>query len=536
MTGKATASMVSLLCVMSLCACVSQGTQVTNDAGANENRISDKVPEKEKGKAAKNEKSTAKQKKGGDLKNDADKIAGERPAELDIDDFVSEYKGSSIAGRPTRDSIAIHIIAEAGMEAYIEYGVEPGKFTLATAPVKSVTGRIIQTDIHGLSDDTGYYYRVRFKADGDTGYAIGAEKSFHTARARGSTFSFGVQGDSHPERPGKMYNADLYRLTMNHAMDAGLDLYLTMGDDFSIERLIEKNVKSRDAVDSAYFGQWPFLSIAGGSCSLFLVNGNHEQAAMYMLDGTADSFAAMAGRARVEIYPLPAPDSFYGGDAEEVESVGLLRDYYSWEWGDALFAVIDPYWHSRVPVDNVAGGGAEKRKDMWDITLGDAQYGWLRGTLAASKAKYKFVFSHHVLGTGRGGIEMAGLYEWGGKNEKGADEFAAKRPGWEMPIHELFVTYGVSAFFQGHDHIFAYQTLDGVVYQSLPNPADDTYQAFNADAYKSGTKLPDSGFVKVRVAQDKATVEYVRSYLGKDAKPGHPDGEVAFSYEIAPSR
>ena len=39
------------------------------------------------------------------------------------------------------------------------------------------------------------------------------------------------------------------------------------------------------------------------------------------------------------------------------------------------------------------------------FTLGDAQYHWFKRTLEQSKAKYKFVFAHHVLGTGRGGID-----------------------------------------------------------------------------------------------------------------------------------
>jgi sugar lactone lactonase YvrE len=274
---------------------------------------------------------------------------------------------------------------------------------------------------------------------------------------------------------------------------------------------------------------------------LFLVNGNHEQAARCNLDGTPASPAVLAGRARTRFYPLPAPDAFYGGDAERVEHVGLLRDYYSWTWGDALFVVIDPYWHSAAAVDNEAGvegrdrdqkpdGG--KKRDLWGVTLGDVQYRWLTRTLTESKVRWKFVFSHHVLGTGRGGIECADLFEWGGKNKRGQDEFAAKRPGWALPIHQLMVKAGVTVFFQGHDHLFARQELDGVVYQSCPNPADDTYQAFNRDAYRSGDVLPNSGHLRVAVSPAKVQVEYVRSYLPKDATAAHPDGEVAFAYEV----
>jgi hypothetical protein len=318
---------------------------------------------------------------------------------------------------------------------------------------------------------------------------------------------------------------------MNNARNRNPDFYFTMGDDFSIEHLIDKNQLDQGSVNQVYSSQRDFLGIVGSSSPLFLVNGNHEQAARYLLTGTANNAAVFAGKARTQYYPLPAPGKFYSGNTEPVQNIGLLKDYYAWIWGDALFVVIDPYWHSPVPVDNVAGGG-DKRSNMWDITLGDVQYEWLKWTLANSGARYKFIFAHHVLGTGRGGIEMAGLYEWGGQNQKGVWEFDKMRPGWDMPVHELMSKYGVTIFFQGHDNLFCRQELDGVVYQTVPNPADPTYQAFNGDAYQSGDFLPNSGFLRVTVSADRVMVDYISSYLLKDENVGHQNGQITFSYTL----
>ena len=111
--------------------------------------------------------------------------------------------------------------------------------------------------------------------------------------------------------------------------------------------------------------------------------------------------------------------------------------------------VIDPYWESPVAVDNVFGG-EPKRTNMWDVTHGDDQYLWAeRHIRKKSKAKYKFVFAHHVMGNRRGGIELAGLWEWGGKNAKGVNEFATQRPRWNLPIHQLMVANKVTIFFLG---------------------------------------------------------------------------------------
>ena len=95
-------------------------------------------------------------------------------------------------------------------------------------------------------------------------------------------------------------------------------------------------------------------------------------------------------------------------------------------------------------------------------------------------------------------------FEWGGKDKRGVSDFAAKRPTWALPIHQLMAKTGVTIFFQGHDHIYARQELDGIIYQTCPNPADAKYQTFNRDAYRSGDVLPNSGHVAVQYLRDES--------------------------------
>ena len=52
-------------------------------------------------------------------------------------------------------------------------------------------------------------------------------------------------------------------------------------------------------------------------------------------------------------------------------------------------------------------------------------------------------------------------------NADGSDGFRQNRPGWEMPIHELFVKHGVNIVFHGHDHLFVREELDGIIYQEF---------------------------------------------------------------------
>jgi hypothetical protein len=506
---------------------------------------------------------------------------------------------SQILGRPSDEGVTLSVLSASAIEAYAEFGEAKGKYTGKTDKASSKAGEPFEIEIDGLEADRRYYYRLRHRQPGQGKFVAGDEYTFHTQRASGSTFAFALQGDSHPERLGKMYEPVLYVQTMRNVEKDRPDFYLTMGDDFSLDRLVNREDLSQGKVDQVYAHQRSFLGIVGRSSHLFLVNGNHEQAGQNWLDGTPDNPAVMAGKARTRFYPLPAPDEFYSGDTEEVEFVGLLRDYYAWTWGDALFVVLDPYSHSPAAVDTISvsvsstddsgdgsgggqrgerrggsgggggrgngsggggrgegrggrdrgesagderrgegggkqreGSGGGRQRDWWGMSIGDEQYEWLKKTLEQSNARFKFVFDHHVMGTGRGGVEQAGLYEWGGKDPDGTWRFDEKRPDWEMPIHQLMVKNGVTIFFQGHDHLYARQELDGVIYQEVPNPADATYQAFNSEAYRSGDILPNSGHLLVTVTPKDVRVDYVRSFLPKDETSSQKNGKIAFSYTI----
>jgi len=457
---------------------------------------------------------------------------------------------SQVLGRPTDRSVTLSLLSATAGDAYVEWkqasDTNPKRSTVVSMP----PGQPVEIEIDGLKPDAQVRYRLFTKAAGQPTFEPGAEGGFHTQRAPGSPFTFALQGDSHPERQGKMFHPDLYARTLGNVAKDRPDFYLMLGDDFSIERLIERQTLSRESVGEVYAYQRGFLGLIGSSSPLFLVNGNHEQAARYLLDGTDTNAGVLAAQARNRFYALPAPSRFYTGDEEKVERVGFLRDYYAWTWGDALFVVIDPYWHSPVAVDNRAGErahgdgkrkegdnpkegqGGKGKRDLWQITLGEAQYRWLTQTLTGSKARWKFVFAHHVNGTGRGGVEESDLYEWGGKDKRGRDQFQEKRPGWPMPIHALMVKTGVTVFFQGHDHIYAHQEREGVIYQSTPNPADSTYQAFNREAYRSGDILPNSGHLRVTVSPKDVRVDYVRAFLPSDEGDGRTNGMVAHSYSV----
>lgn len=207
--------------------------------------------------------------------------------------------------------------------------------------------------------------------------------------------------------------------------------------------------------------------------------------------------------------------------------------------------MLDPYWNTVTnPVST---------QNAWNWSLGKVQYDWLKATLQNSSASYKFVFMHHIVGgtwtladgttsncAGRGGVEVAPYFEWGGKNIDGTSGFATNRPGWDMPIHNLLVQNKVNAVFHGHDHLYAYQTLDGIVYLECPQPGALSsgvagYNTLGSAAdgkYTVGTILPSSGHIRVTVGPNQSLAEYVKVY---GAPSTALNRSIAHSFGLAPT-
>lgn len=440
----------------------------------------------------------------------------------------SEMVANTVLSCPTDNSIIINTIALADMEIQVEYGLNATELSKKTQQVRSKVTGPIEIKLENLKSNSRYYYQLVYINNGISKRST--LNQFHTQRKVGSSFTFGIQGDSHPERQGRMFMPELYRTTIQNVASSKPDFYFLMGDDFSIDHLIQKNELTKERVEGMYINQRAYLEPLSKNTALFLVNGNHEQAARYLLDDTNQNAAVLAANARNKYFSGPVPGAFYTGDSEDVKHIGLLRDYYAFEWGDALFVVIDPYWHSKQAVDNIAGSREKNVRNMWDVTLGIEQYNWFKTTLERSKARYKFVFSHHVLGTGRGGAELAKLYEWGGYSRNGISEFEKMRPGWSKPIHNLMVDNKVSIFFQGHDHLFCKQELDGLVYQTLPCPADQSYSTYNADAY-NGVQFSNSGYLQVEVDPRQVKVNYIGSALANDTT-NRKNKAIIYTYTI----
>lgn len=437
----------------------------------------------------------------------------------------SEVPATALLGRPTDTSININIVPEKNLEVFAEYKNSTSSVYTRTSAMMVKAGVPANIVISGLAPDTGYGYHLCCRIVGDTVIKYSPEYSFYTQRRPGSSFVFDVQADSHLD---DRASEALYRVTLNNVLNDKPDFLIDLGDTVMTDKL---PVKNEETYLNQYLRQRSFFDTMGHSVPLFLVLGNHDGEAGYALDRTGGNIAVLSSQFRKLYFPNPEPDRFYTGNSRNEEFTGLRQDYYAWEWGDALFVVLDPYWYTK----KKPGG----KTDGWGWTLGDVQYQWLNQTLGRSTAKYKFVFAHHLVGgsdtQGRGGVEFASLYEWGGKNRDGSWGFDQHRPGWGVPIHQLLVGNNVTAFFHGHDHFFAKQELDGVIYQEVPQPATMSSPKESPGTeygYVSGVMLESPGHLRITVSPESAMVEYVRSCLPGDRRCSPKNKAVAYSYTV----
>ncbi len=428
---------------------------------------------------------------------------------------VPEHLFNIVLGRPTACSITVRVLLHQAATASLQYGPAGGPLLLKTHEVPVAARDTVDFVLTSLQGNTRYAYRLICQPEGGPPITSN-EYSFHTQRATGSRFVFTVTSDSHLD---ENTSGEVYLRTLNNALAETPDFHFELGDTFMTGKYVKPEYS-----EPQYLAQRYYLGSLCHSAPLFFALGNH--------DGEQGSRGSLtwATQTRKRLFPNPEPDGFYTGNEQSEPVTGLPQNYYQWKWGDAQFIVLDPFRYT-----------TQRGRDgnNWSWTLGDRQYRWLKASLENTTAAYRFVFLHHLVGgspgNSRGGIEVARLWEWGGESPDGTKEFASRRPGWELPIHDLLVKHGVSIVFHGHDHLFVKQDLDGIVYQEVPQPGhprSGNIQTAKEYGYLSGETQSSSGLIRVQVGAAELRADYVRTWLPASENDNRRNGDVSYSYVV----
>ena len=358
-----------------------------------------------------------------------------------------------ILSRPASRSISVSVLCYSNSQGFIAYGKNALNLEHRTSGQEFRPGEPAAILLGGLEPDMRYFYRLHLQQ------TTNAIQSFHTARPQNAPFSFTITADSHLD---EHTNPLTYQQTLANARADKPDFHIDLGDTFMTEKHPD-----REAAAKQYLAQRYYFGQLCDSTPLFLVLGNHDGESPQGRGGAADDLSEWSNQMRKRYYPNPVPDGFYSGNEARHPKAGLLEDYYAWEWGDALFVVLDPFWFTQK--------------------------------------------------------------ERGGRNLDGSDGFQEHRPGWLAPVHQLLLQNKVTIVFHGHDHFYAKQDLDGIVYQEVPQPGypgnGKSPRSAAEYGYKTGVLLGSSGHLRVTISAKDMKVDYIRS-----------NQSTAHSYSIKPTR
>jgi len=378
-------------------------------------------------------------------------------------------------------AVKIEISSVSAVRAYVEYGYSSNKSANKSAIISITKGSVKNITLTGLKPSSNVYFRLR--------YAVGASKNYLSlpyalakTSALTSSATFAVQADPHMDENS---SADVYNATLNQIVAAAPAFLMDLGDIFMVDKLPDKseaNIRARFELMKSYYQKL-------GDIPLKITLGNHDGELGYSKFNTKSY--------RKEYFP---------------EQTGDLA-YFSFTGPDQLHISLDPFTYTTT----------NPKTDGWQWTLGKTQYDWLKSTLENSTEKFKFIYIHHLLvgdAQSRGGTEIAQFNEWGGKNKDGTDGFLSNRAGWAKPIHQLLVDNQVTIVFKGHDHLYVKQELDGIVYQTVPQPSHPGDKVDPTQyGYLGGKTVGGSGFIKVQTSSAEAQVDFIKH-----------DGSIADSY------
>jgi predicted phosphodiesterase len=388
---------------------------------------------------------------------------------------------------PASTSAQFTINSPAAGTAYLEYGLKASSYTSRTANISLKKGVENLISISGLKSNTKYYVRLRYLYSGKV-FAVTSATSFTTASAVNTANTnsiFAIQADPHMDENS---SAEIYNKTLDLIATSGAAFLIDLGDIFMVDKLADKseaNIRARYVLMKGFYERLK-------NVPLKIVLGNHDGELGYSNFNTK--------KYRAEYFPAQTSEVSYFAHVES----------------NVLHIGLDPFTYTTT----------NPKSDGWQWTLGKTQYDWLVNVLKNSKEQYKFIYIHHLLvgdAQSRGGTHIASFNEWGGKNMDGSDGFEKMRPGWGKPIHQLLKENGVSIVFKGHDHLYVKEEMDGIIYQTLPQPSHpgDATNSAIPYGYGAGKVIGGSGYLKVQTNSTEAKVDFVKY-----------DGTIADSYSI----
>jgi hypothetical protein len=406
--------------------------------------------------------------------------------------------GCELLGCPGPEGVTVNIVPRRDLTGHIRYGPvdegDPRRLALRTPEFRGRRGSPMDIALHGLAPNRTYAYQFCGREDGAGQDACGEVRTFRTGRREGEAFSFALSTDSHliPFGPHVRYHA-----TLDQIARLNPDFYITLGDEAMLHSYSAyRPALSGEEAARRYLFFRTMVSRIGCAVPYFFVLGNHDgETGFYdrLIPGLPDR----AFEARKRFIPNPGPSTYPEGGGDR-------HNYYAFTWGGALFVMLD-----------VCTYNMQRPSSPEDWTLGGRQWRWLETVFRESEAAWKFVFAHHLVGGWPYGAvgEPPGGGMWAFPYGRGGAALAGT--GEQKRLQALMASHDVTAFFYGHDHVFARSTAGGVDYFCCGQSGDvGPLPWFHLEKFRRaypGGFYPQSGWVRVDVTRTLVRVSFIKT-------------------------
>lgn len=404
-------------------------------------------------------------------------------------------------GCPTQKSMTINLVGgEDPITCYIRYAnntlEKPGWQQTESIFIAALTPKEIV--LKNLIPETEYRYQVYARKEKESDFEVVVENSFRTQKISRSSFSFAMFSDSHINPFKKARYSVLNRITSS-ILARKPDIALMLGDN------IQTFASHGGPMTEKRFGPvlYAHLRHAIGDVPsiipIFNVMGNWEGENGWH----SKEKRQWAREARLSFIPTPGVKTYPEGGSSN-------GDYYGFNWGAALFLVLNVTGYT---IPDHAMHSPIGKPDDW--SLGEKQKQWLYGRLSHSEAKWKFLFIHHTV-AGNAGDDVNSRYGRGGGR--------AANVGEQATIHKWMKEFNVQALFYGHDHVFTDIPVDGIHYVCVGSagaPWKFTEAVTGYDKY-----WKPSGYTWVDVYGNKVKIAFI------EANTSSTEYKVLHSFEI----
>jgi predicted phosphodiesterase len=455
--------------------------------------------------------------------------------------------------RPTPKGCTVHWVPNGPLSCRLLTGEDPERL----APFKEITSqkptRIL---LNEHPQDSSLYLQLQMRRPDHQEWISQPVRRIRTARSPGQTFRVALIADSH------VYYADRSPQRMKN-IDQTVDMILKDDPDFVIFLGDEGGVAAHRWDPPGFMNQqqavrrWSLWRKAFApilaSVPSFLVIGNHEGEGGYYQafenGGHTHHYQRWGTIARKMFLLNPLPDTYPEGGEDDgwkgekgskalggalVGNRSPFQNYYAWTWGDALFVVLDVFRYTNI------GGSLPTDVDQW--TLGPTQLKWFEQVLNNSKARWKIVLAHHLVGGSgwnRYGTTKQTDYVYG----RGGARYA--RVGEQARICDIMKAAGAQLFFYGHDHVFSHQPFEDLHFVCSGRPTWLSSDWWNnpgwIEAYGDVNKRNPHdfhaaiGYTRLDIGPDRFQVEYLRSGTDENQRENVsvPEGEIVHAFSLS---